>query len=68
MQGEIEMLMLAYKGVILHRVSEVLPNSFLKWLLNHLDLSVHWKSKKLPGLVLVITVSAQIGCGPDCVL
>lgn len=59
------MLILAVWGVILPRV---LPNSFLKCLLNHLDLSVHWKSKKLPGSVLLITVSAQIGAGPDSVL
>lgn len=45
-----------------------LSNCFFKCLLNHLDLSVHWKSKKLPGSVLLITVLAQIGAGPDNVL
>ncbi len=59
---------LAVWGVILPRVSVILLNSFLKCLLNHLDLSVHWKSKKLPGSVLLIRVSAQIGADPDSVL
>lgn len=50
-QRERPSLILAGRGVNSAVCVCVLPNSFLKCLLNHLDLSVEWKPKKLPGSV-----------------